>query len=145
MKMNYMYMYVHVCTRGNQVSTCMYMWLYISFPTTQCDADPEITRRAVQEDKYENILTLIGYYDIESRTPIRLLMLQVFGVLCGLDKDIIGVLLSSILPNEIGRDIQDNLTGQGNECCNINLMYMYIQDNLTGHMPVWMMYVHVHV
>ena len=67
----------------------------------------------MQEDKYENILTLIGYYDIESRTPIRLLMLQVFGVLCGLDREIISVLLSSILPNELGRDINNHLTGQG--------------------------------
>jgi hypothetical protein len=75
-----------------------------------CDADPEVTKAAVQEDKYENILTLIRYYDIESRIPIRLLMLQVFGVLCGLDKEIINVFLGSILPNELGRDIHNHLT-----------------------------------
>ena len=80
----------------------------------QCDADHEVTKAAVREDKYENILTLIGYYDIESRIPIRLLMLQVFGVLCGLDREIISVLLSSILPNELGRDINNHLTGQTN-------------------------------
>ena len=83
----------------------------------QCDADPSVTKNAVQEDKYENILTLIGYYDIETRTPIRLLMLQIFGVLCGLDKAIVSILLSSILPNELGRDIQDNLTGWDHSQC----------------------------
>ena len=65
----------------------------------------------MKEDKYENILTLIGYYDIESRIPIRLLMLQVFGVLCGMDREIISIFLSSILPNELGRDINNRLTG----------------------------------
>ena len=39
-------------------------------------------------------------------------MLQVFGVLCGLDQEIISVLLGSILPNELGRDINNHLTGQ---------------------------------
>ena len=90
----------------------------------QCDADPSVTKNAVQEDKYENILTLIGYYDIETRTPIRLLMLQIFGVLCGLDKAIVSILLSSILPNELGRDIQDNLTGWGHglsQCIQIHI------------------------
>jgi hypothetical protein len=75
-----------------------------------CDADQEVTRAAVREDKYENILMLIGYYDIEPRIPIRLLMLQVFGVLCGLDREVVSVLLGSILPNELGRDINNHLT-----------------------------------
>ena len=41
--------------------------------------------------------------------PIRLLLLKVFGVLCGLDSTVIGVLLTSVLPNELGRDIQQGL------------------------------------
>ena len=65
----------------------------------------------MKEDKYENILILISYYDIEPRIPIRLLMLQVFGVLCGLDREIITVFLGSTLPNELGRDINNHLTG----------------------------------
>ena len=36
-----------------------------------------------------------------------------FGVLCGLDKTVVNVLLSSVLPNELGRDIQQNLTNGG--------------------------------
>ncbi len=41
--------------------------------------------------------------------PIRLLLLKVFGVLCGLDQTVVGILLASVLPNELGRDIQQNL------------------------------------
>ena len=96
-------------------------------PCPQCDADQEVTRAAVRDDKYENILTLIGYYDIESRIPIRLLMLQVFGVLCGLDREIISVLLNSILPNELGRDINNHLTGRP-FCCDLQPVFQKISD-----------------
>ena len=41
-----------------------------------------------------------------------MLLLKVFGVLCGMDKTVISVLLTSVLPNELGRDIQDNLIGR---------------------------------
>ena len=32
----------------------------------QCDANPDATKLVVQEDKYENILTLITYYQMAS-------------------------------------------------------------------------------
>ncbi len=44
--------------------------------------------------------------------PIRLLLLKVFGVLCGMDKVVISVLLTSVLPNELGREMQDDLPGE---------------------------------
>ena len=47
----------------------------------------------------------------EARVPIRLLLLKVFGVLCGLDRTVIGILLASVLPNELGRDIQQDMAG----------------------------------
>lgn len=47
-------------------------------------------------------------YTQEPRVSIRLLLLKVFGVLCGLDRTVIGILLASVLPNELGRDIQQN-------------------------------------
>lgn len=31
---------------------------------TQCDANPEVSKVAIMEDKYENILTLITYYQM---------------------------------------------------------------------------------
>ncbi|KAL5517361.1 hypothetical protein EMCRGX_G002898 [Ephydatia muelleri] len=75
-----------------------------------CDADPDISRRVIKEDKYENVLTLIEFYHLEPRVPLRLLMLKIFAALCELDHTIIGILLSSVLPNELGRDIQQGIS-----------------------------------
>ena len=33
----------------------------------QCDANPEVSKVAVMEDKYENIVTLITYYQMVSK------------------------------------------------------------------------------
>jgi hypothetical protein len=45
----------------------------------------------------------------ETRSAIRLLLLKVFGALCGLDHVVISILLSSILPRELARDIRNDL------------------------------------
>ena len=37
---------------------------HLFLPPPQCDADPAVTKVAVQEDKYENVLTLITYYQM---------------------------------------------------------------------------------
>ena len=42
---------------------CVLMSLYICL---QCDANPEVSKAAVMEDKYENVLTLITYYGLVS-------------------------------------------------------------------------------
>ncbi len=55
--------------------------------------------------------SLFGLFFQEPRVPIRLLLLKVFGVLCGLDRTVIGILLASVLPNELGRDIQQDMKG----------------------------------
>lgn len=73
------------------------------------DADPTISLSIIKEDKYENILTLVTYYQMETRASLRLLLLQLFGLLCGLEIEVVSVLLNSVLPNELGRDIHDNM------------------------------------
>jgi len=47
----------------------------------------------------------------ETRTSLRLILLQLFGLMCGLDLEVVSVLLNSVLPNELGRDIHDNIEG----------------------------------
>ena len=47
----------------------------------------------------------------ETRVPLRLLLLKVFGVLCGLGPTIISELLASVLPLELARDIQMDIAG----------------------------------
>ena len=34
-------------------------------------------------------------------------------MLCGLDRTVISILLASVLPNELGRDIQQDMKGTG--------------------------------
>ena len=36
----------------------------------QCDADPDVVKAVVQEDKYENVLNVISYYQIVSGSVI---------------------------------------------------------------------------
>ena len=48
-----------VCGYGRGVRVC-----YIPLSLSQCDANPEVSKVAVMEDKYENVLTLITYYQM---------------------------------------------------------------------------------
>lgn len=48
----------------------------------------------------------------EHRVSLRLLLLKVFGAMCGLDASLISTLLNSILPMELARDLQSNTHGQ---------------------------------
>ena len=42
------------------------MWSCIVLCALQCDANPEVSKVALMEDKYENVLTLITYYQMVS-------------------------------------------------------------------------------
>ncbi|KAM7402127.1 hypothetical protein PAMP_017394 [Pampus punctatissimus] len=70
------------------------------------DADPEVCRRMCKVNHYENVLSLVSYYQMEHRVLLRLLLLKVFGAMCSLDAALISTLLNSILPMELARDLQ---------------------------------------
>lgn len=55
--------------------------------------------------EYAIINTLVEYYQMEPRWPIRQLLLQTLGILCSLDKVIVNIMLLSILPVELARYI----------------------------------------
>lgn len=48
----------------------------------------------------------------EHRVSLRLLLLKVFGAMCGLDASLISTLLNSILPMELARDLQTDTQGE---------------------------------
>jgi len=48
----------------------------------------------------------------ETRVSIRLLLLQAFGALCSLEERVVSELLNSVLPLELARDIQNDLSGE---------------------------------
>ncbi|KAM9443661.1 NCK-interacting protein with SH3 domain [Clarias gariepinus] len=72
------------------------------------DADPEVCKRMCRANEFEPVLSLVSYYQMEHRVSLRLLLLKVFGAMCGLDASLISTLLNSILPMELARDLQSN-------------------------------------
>ncbi|KAJ8975278.1 hypothetical protein NQ317_013678 [Molorchus minor] len=78
------------------------------FAATKSNADASISRHVISSDEYHVITTLIQYYQMEVRWSIRQLLLQAFGVLCSLDKTVINIMLNSVLPGELARDIMTN-------------------------------------
>ncbi|CAH1957588.1 unnamed protein product [Acanthoscelides obtectus] len=72
------------------------------------NADASISRHVISSDQYHVITTLIDYYQMEVRWSIRQLLLQAFGVLCSLDKTVINIMLNSVLPCELARDMLTN-------------------------------------
>lgn len=48
----------------------------------------------------------------ELRWPLRLLLLQIFGAVFTLDPAVVSVCLNTVLPNVLGKDIQENKDGK---------------------------------
>ncbi|KAK2163613.1 hypothetical protein LSH36_76g00073 [Paralvinella palmiformis] len=77
-------------------------------------ADPEICRMVIAEDNYNNVELLILFYQLvlddffETRPKIREMLLRIFGRLCFVDNYIISVLVSSVLPAELARDMMSD-------------------------------------
>ncbi|XP_030633397.1 NCK-interacting protein with SH3 domain [Chanos chanos] len=70
------------------------------------DADPEVCKRMCRVNDFEPVLSLVSYYQMEHRVSLRLLLLKVFGAMCGLDAALISTLLNSVLTMELARDLQ---------------------------------------
>ncbi|PSN40629.1 hypothetical protein C0J52_09234 [Blattella germanica] len=74
----------------------------------QTNADASISRHVMAGDKYNGVSTLIQYYQMEVRWSIRQLLLQAFGIMCSLDAVVVTLMLNSILPMELARDMRTN-------------------------------------
>lgn len=72
------------------------------------NADANISRHVMCRDKYHGVSTLVQYYQMEIRWSIRQLLLQAFGVMCSLDAVVVTLMLNSILPMELARDMRTN-------------------------------------
>ncbi|XP_016837235.1 NCK-interacting protein with SH3 domain isoform X1 [Nasonia vitripennis] len=72
------------------------------------NADANVSRHVLRQDRYEGVSTLIQYYQMETRWTIRQLLLQSFGVMCSLDPVVVTIMLESILPMELARDMKSN-------------------------------------
>ncbi|XP_043934460.1 NCK-interacting protein with SH3 domain [Protopterus annectens] len=72
------------------------------------DADPEVCKKMCKKNNFEPVLSLVTYFQMEHRVPLRLLLLKCFGAMCNLDAAVISVLVNSVLPMELARDMQTN-------------------------------------
>ncbi|KAK5644434.1 hypothetical protein RI129_005734 [Pyrocoelia pectoralis] len=72
------------------------------------NADASICKHVISIDHYHVITTLIQYYQMEVRWSIRQLLIQAFGVLCSLDSTVVTIMLNSVLPSELARDMLSN-------------------------------------
>lgn len=72
------------------------------------NADVNISQHVLSCHRYAYVTTLVQYYQMETRWPLRQLLLQAFGVMCGLERTALATLALSALPAEIARDMRDN-------------------------------------
>ncbi|KAG8557306.1 hypothetical protein GDO81_018404, partial [Engystomops pustulosus] len=70
------------------------------------DADPEVCKKMCRRNQFEAVLSLVAYYQMEHRVPLRLQLLKCFGAMCNLDASVISCLVNSVLPMELARDMQ---------------------------------------
>ncbi|KAK2906456.1 hypothetical protein Q8A67_005441 [Cirrhinus molitorella] len=88
------------------------------------DADPEVCKKMCRVNEYEAVLSLVSYYQMEHRVSLRLLLLKVFGAMCGLDAALISTLLNSVLTMELARDLQTDTHEHEKMCYSALLMAM---------------------
>nr|XP_025044351.1 NCK-interacting protein with SH3 domain [Pelodiscus sinensis] len=80
------------------------------------DADPDICKKMCKKNEFESVMSLVTYYQMEHRVPLRLLLLKCFGAMCNLDAAIISTLVNSVLPMELARDMQTHTQDHQKMC-----------------------------
>ncbi|XP_011189184.1 NCK-interacting protein with SH3 domain [Zeugodacus cucurbitae] len=72
------------------------------------NADENISCYEMSCDQYQVLINLVQYYQMETRWPIKQLLLKTFTAACHLDHIIVDILLTSVLPLEIVEDMKTN-------------------------------------
>ncbi|XP_011565114.3 NCK-interacting protein with SH3 domain [Plutella xylostella] len=96
------------------------------------NADVNISQHVLSSHRYGYVTTLVQYYQQETRWPLRQLLLQAFGVMCGLERVALATLALSQLPAEIARDMRDNprAVGRLSHCALLLSMLLSMADPL---------------
>ncbi|TMW50852.1 hypothetical protein DOY81_004089, partial [Sarcophaga bullata] len=74
------------------------------------NADETISCYEMSCDQYQALVNLVQYYQMETRWPIKRLLLKTFTAACHLDHIIVDILLTSVLPLEIVEDMKTNFS-----------------------------------
>lgn len=72
------------------------------------DANPSVCRAVLKQDDYEYVNMLVVYFQMEERRSLRQELVEVFGCMCGLEKEILSELLCSVLPTELAKGIMNS-------------------------------------
>ncbi|XP_025207112.1 NCK-interacting protein with SH3 domain [Melanaphis sacchari] len=72
------------------------------------NADPMIINHVLKIDQYTSINNLLEYYQMELRWVIQKHLLDIFSELCKLNFVVVEIIINSILPMELARDMQNN-------------------------------------
>ncbi|XP_021962308.1 NCK-interacting protein with SH3 domain [Folsomia candida] len=72
------------------------------------DADPSISKFVMESDQYRSVNALVLYYQMETRWSIRTKLVGCFKAMCCIDEKAHSVLLNSILPMELAREMREN-------------------------------------
>jgi len=72
------------------------------------NADPLVINHILKVDQYVSINNLLEYYQMELRWVIQKRLLEIFSELCKLNFVVVEVIINSILPMELARDIQND-------------------------------------
>ncbi|PKK20992.1 NCK interacting protein with SH3 domain [Columba livia] len=70
----------------------------------------------ILKNEFESVLSLVAYYQMEHRVPLRLRLLKCFGAMCSLDAAVISTLVNSVLPMELARDMQTHTQDHQKMC-----------------------------
>lgn len=71
-------------------------------------ADPNICRHVLSSDQYQYVVNVALYYQMETRWDLRASVLKVLQAMCVLDGHIVSILLASVLPMELARDMRSS-------------------------------------
>ncbi|XP_049771078.1 NCK-interacting protein with SH3 domain-like isoform X1 [Schistocerca cancellata] len=67
------------------------------------NADVAVSQLMLSADRYQSVLTLVEFCQMEVRWSIRQRLLRAFGLVCGLDAGALSLILNSVLPSELAR------------------------------------------
>ncbi|XP_065672349.1 NCK-interacting protein with SH3 domain isoform X4 [Hydra vulgaris] len=77
------------------------------------EIDPCISRKVLQDDEYRYLCELVIYYQMESRSKLRVYLLSIFEHFCNFGQNFVSQLLCTVLPTEIAASMmreQNDLT-----------------------------------
>jgi len=86
----------------------------------------------MESDCYNSVGALVLYYQMETRWSIRAKLIDVFGAMVNIDMQALSILLNSILPMELAREIRES---EGHvtricQCAGLLVMLLCVGESL---------------